>query len=306
MRTFRVRAGFTLIELLVVIAIIALLIAFMLPVIARAKEQGKQVKCNANLKQIGTAMRFYGTETNDWFPFEKHNNLNAGAILHGFYYGGHPGRNYNNSDIWWGYIQRPYRDTPRGRPFNRYLYSELPNWDVQPSDKGLFEGVRDMPAFSCTNDTGPFWMTSQDHDDQPHSRSLYKEAGSSYDLNYHFSWNWSARSETPRRWLQRSNAYLKKQMFYWASTFIIIYEDPFDSALWSRLTRRGWHRQIDRHNVLFLDGHAANALTRTKNANSGTGWKTGSGNSSSDGKAWWNNKDDPDYQYRNIDPLPGW
>jgi prepilin-type N-terminal cleavage/methylation domain-containing protein/prepilin-type processing-associated H-X9-DG protein len=310
-RAYERRAGFTLIELLVVIAIIALLIAFMLPAIARAKEQAKQVKCNANLKQIGTAMRFYFTETSEWFPFEKRNIVSGSPWAHGFYYGGHPGRQYSASE-WWGYVQKPYRDTPKGRPFNQYIYSELPNWDVPKGDP-LFESVRQMDAFKCTNDTGGFWMNTDGMDDAPITQALYWMVGSSYDLNYHFSFNWSIgkfSGENPVRWLQRSNAFLRRQQMYWATTLIMLYEDPFDSAQWMGISRRGWHRQMNRHNFLFLDGHAANTYTDTKKVDGrrpkrGLGWKSASGFRASDPEAWWNDKDDPDYQYRNIDPLAG-
>lgn len=43
-------SGFTLIELLVVIAIIAILAAILFPVMASAREQGRQAKCINNLK----------------------------------------------------------------------------------------------------------------------------------------------------------------------------------------------------------------------------------------------------------------
>src|SRR3989442_14378016 len=59
--------AFTLVELLVVIAIITILIAILLPVIIRVKQQAQQVRCAANLKTIGQAMRMY-TDQYRFFP----------------------------------------------------------------------------------------------------------------------------------------------------------------------------------------------------------------------------------------------
>jgi prepilin-type N-terminal cleavage/methylation domain-containing protein/prepilin-type processing-associated H-X9-DG protein len=66
------RAGrelrFTLIELLVVIGIIAVLMGILLPVLSRAREQGKKANCGSNMKQIGTGFMIYIQEAKDTLP----------------------------------------------------------------------------------------------------------------------------------------------------------------------------------------------------------------------------------------------
>jgi prepilin-type N-terminal cleavage/methylation domain-containing protein len=66
----RARHGFTLVELLVVIAVIAVLVALLLPSLAKAREAGRRAACLSNLRQMQAAWLMYA-------------DSNADRIVHG-------------------------------------------------------------------------------------------------------------------------------------------------------------------------------------------------------------------------------
>jgi prepilin-type processing-associated H-X9-DG protein/prepilin-type N-terminal cleavage/methylation domain-containing protein len=63
----RGRAGITLTELLVVLAVIAVIAAILLPVLARARERGRQAACGTSLRQLGLANLLYAQDHDGFF-----------------------------------------------------------------------------------------------------------------------------------------------------------------------------------------------------------------------------------------------
>lgn len=298
------RRGFTLIELLVVVAIVAILISIVLPALAAAREAGKQTRCLANMREIARAMTLYFFEEGEWFPFNRHSAESA-TLMHSLYYGGHPGRRSpNNPNEWWGYTYPQYRNTPDGRPLNRFLYPDLPKWDVPETDP-MFDIVRRVPVFECPSDQGETWTNSASP-----SRILnrYRYMGTSYGTNYLFVRYWAFDTRKPPQgpgpWLNIANAFLRTQLRRDASRFIIFWDDPLGRSLWEYKPLRGSHRKWARHNVAFLDGRASYIFADPSMGTRGTDWKASSGMSKNDPRAWWNDATDPDYAYRDIAPLP--
>jgi prepilin-type N-terminal cleavage/methylation domain-containing protein len=64
----KLKRAFTLTELLVVIAIIALLLAILMPSLAKARLQAKILVVNAELSDIGLALEAYGMDNGNKFP----------------------------------------------------------------------------------------------------------------------------------------------------------------------------------------------------------------------------------------------
>ena len=60
--------AFTLVEVLVVISVIGILAALLLPVLGKAKEQGRATACLSNLRQLGVGLQLYVQDNENRLP----------------------------------------------------------------------------------------------------------------------------------------------------------------------------------------------------------------------------------------------
>jgi type II secretory pathway pseudopilin PulG len=77
----QLRGGFSLFELLVILAIIGLLLALLLPAVAKVRQAANRAKSQNNLKQIGLACHSYLDANNAFPPGTDDNNFSAAAKL---------------------------------------------------------------------------------------------------------------------------------------------------------------------------------------------------------------------------------
>ena len=61
------RAAFTLIELLVVLAIIGILVAILMPALARARQTARSASCQSNLRTLGQGLTLYSNQNKGYY-----------------------------------------------------------------------------------------------------------------------------------------------------------------------------------------------------------------------------------------------
>jgi prepilin-type N-terminal cleavage/methylation domain-containing protein len=174
--------GFTLIELLVVIAIIALLIAILLPSLARARELAKRTTCGSHLKSIGTAAEIYSNDNRGSWMIPAHKKVtwmgndriqwyqqggNLGSI------GGHQGGSTNQLN----------------RPFLWSNAAEEPEAAIQVSvTRAYWQLIRetrvDADIMICPSSDTDFPDRMKDNDDVIHSPDFFYDFEGYKNISY--------------------------------------------------------------------------------------------------------------------------
>jgi prepilin-type N-terminal cleavage/methylation domain-containing protein/prepilin-type processing-associated H-X9-DG protein len=94
-RAERARHAFTIVELLVVVAIIAILASLLLPAIARASGQGREIVCRNDLRQLGLAWTIYAQDHDDHITYNLGSTETEKMLARGQHY------NWANSLMTW-------------------------------------------------------------------------------------------------------------------------------------------------------------------------------------------------------------
>jgi prepilin-type N-terminal cleavage/methylation domain-containing protein/prepilin-type processing-associated H-X9-DG protein len=159
----RKRNAFTLIELLVVIAIIALLMAVLMPALARVRKQARTVACQSNLHEWALVFSMY-TNDNNGYLMRGYASLGTAAT----------------KDTWIGALRPHYQD-PKIRvcptavkPFSEGAQGPFSAWGVfgagetrtwaGPRDEGDYGsyGMNEMaynPPAEVTSRAAEYWRT---------------------------------------------------------------------------------------------------------------------------------------------------
>src|SRR5215469_8658981 len=120
--------GFTVMELLVVMAVIAILAAILLPVLAQAKEKGRQIKCLNHENQITIAAMLYADDNDGKMCGERMGTESCGVWPA-------PPRPNHGKEWTWSYAILPYTGGSTNAPRDLWACpTRPPNWDAAAED----------------------------------------------------------------------------------------------------------------------------------------------------------------------------
>lgn len=137
------KKGFTLVELLVVIAIIAMLLAILMPALAKVRTLAQRIMCGTNIGGIGKAMLTYGTDD----EYESYPIAGGPGAQWDFGTGGEEGQ---CTWVWCNPRATPGTPTAEDTTLSACLYLLVKYADVSP-DQYICPGASDQKKFEMAN-----------------------------------------------------------------------------------------------------------------------------------------------------------
>jgi prepilin-type N-terminal cleavage/methylation domain-containing protein len=214
--------GFTLLEILVVVAMIVLLIAILLPTIARARSKAQRVACQTQLHQLVLAWHQYLDANHGQFPHGRTLSVDFGGK------------------------QGTYNQYLVSRPLNRYA--------------GLPPTTPQADIFHCPSDCGGEISSATGQVDS--TGSCYDYYGTSYKANrFLVGADLPVSPADPCAPVVQSMndkiLHLTRSQIDGESQLILLgdfgWEDTWNPASSCRME---WHARTAWHNIGFMDGHA--------------------------------------------------
>jgi prepilin-type N-terminal cleavage/methylation domain-containing protein len=293
------RKGFTLVELLVVIAIIAMLLAILMPALAKVKTLAYQMLCGTNLKGMANATLVYGQDNNEKYPVAGNPNPgwnNTGVHPRGSLRGG-----ALNSPWEWNRPAKPntYSAPPQRATVSACLYLLVKYADVSPasfvckasSQKKLNLATLQVvgAATSADNDLGTLGDTNLQAKDPTECWDFSNNPAGYCSYSYAYPWDTSKLLSSSSKsgmavagdlnpWIQGATPGQIK----WTTPSATVDESPqlikaVDQATW-RTGNSLTHEQAGQ-NILFNDMHVEfskqpNPDSALQNDNVYTPWNT--------------------------------
>jgi type II secretory pathway pseudopilin PulG len=239
--------------MLIVLAILSLLMALLLPAMARARQSAQLASCLNQLHQITLSTLMYADENEDALPF-----LPPGTTeyLDNYGFGGR----YTTSSL----PALSAIPLPQKRPLNVFMRPELrsntsrvPIWKLR--DPKRFN----LPLFECPADQS-FNYTERSREARripEYTQSAYFTTGTSYAFNI----AWYGRNRVfrysdfaePFSW-SVGIKFFERARYNYPNRFVVYIDEPGNFQSVFRLQPKETHHGLESsYSTSFLDGHAA-------------------------------------------------
>lgn len=148
-RRGRSARAFTLAELLVVVGIIALLIAILLPSLARAQRLARATACASQMKQIAVGTLMYAQDHGGRWPRSTHSALPHRVMPWGYalspYLGSGP---YTGPSAAWDKLFTGLYRCPEDDRAGRWSYGKNVWFELNSAEVGEIDGVASGPTYT--------------------------------------------------------------------------------------------------------------------------------------------------------------